>query len=284
MSTDILNEDLITVRELSDNVSLVLYNTKPDYDKHYVCKTKSGKRLTILAEGETLNYLNSHLVENPYCEIPEVIYLSSERIILSYIPGKTLFDYMTDNHPIPIENVRTIFYNLVSAFKMIHELGIYHRDIKPENLIIISNSLKIGIIDWEFAVRFTTKQHNLDPAGTLYYVAPEVISYDRYIGPENDIWSIGIMLYCMITKHLPYSQAICPKILSNDILNFKIQFHRCAELKFRSCLNIMEHIFKPYKERATLDEILSHPWFTNVDGINNTEETDNDNGDIEGTS
>lgn len=89
---------------------------------------------------------------------------------------------------------------LFSAINHCHSQNIIHRDIKPEN-IMISNSGTVRLID--FGLSKASKKKNLTTiAGTPYYMAPEVLSGNYK--EKADIWSLGVLLYTLVSGYLPF--------------------------------------------------------------------------------
>ena len=89
---------------------------------------------------------------------------------------------------------------LFSAINHCHAQGIIHRDIKPEN-IMINDADTVRLID--FGLSKASKKRNLSTiAGTPYYMAPEVLqgSYST----KADIWSLGVLLYTLVSGYLPF--------------------------------------------------------------------------------
>lgn len=85
----------------------------------------------------------------------------------------------------------------------IHKNKTVHRDIKPENIILVNEKdLKLKLVDFGCAQKFTPGQYMVQQYGTPYYIAPEVIKgcYDE----KCDLWSVGIILYILLTGTLPF--------------------------------------------------------------------------------
>lgn len=86
-----------------------------------------------------------------------------------------------------------------------HIFGIAHRDLKPENILMASDDedAEIKLVDFGLTKTFGTGETCKEPYGTLCYVAPEILmqkSYDKSV----DCWSLGIIIYMMLGRHLPF--------------------------------------------------------------------------------
>ncbi|HLI06820.1 MAG TPA: serine/threonine-protein kinase [Ktedonobacteraceae bacterium] len=137
-------------------------------------------------------------------------------LVTPYIAGGNLSQRLR-NGPLPLEQVQQLFTPLVQAVAYIHRRGIVHRDLKPSNVLLDTDDetgeVYVRLIDFGIAKRsgaaasppLTTAGHEM---GTLVYMAPERLN--GIAAPSNDIYSLGVILYQMLTGRLPVGEARIP--------------------------------------------------------------------------
>jgi len=124
-------------------------------------------------------------------------------IVMEYIDGITLREYMKRNSPIGIEKALDFTMQILSALQHAHEKGVVHRDIKPQNIMVQANG-KLKVTDFGIAQISDAKPSADGTAmGTVYYISPEQAS-GKTTSFSSDIYSVGIMLYEMATGKLPF--------------------------------------------------------------------------------
>jgi len=150
------------------------------------------------------------------------------------------------------------FKNIMEAIEYAHNHKIIHRDLKLEN-ILLSKSNKPMLADWGFACYWNIGEKIKYSCGTIYFAAPEIINDTEYTGPEIDIWSLGVLLYAIVTGRFPFAghtmkeigrrildgQYLLPSYLSPEVVNL-----------------ISKMIAVNPLNRATMAEIKNHVWFT----------------------
>jgi len=149
-------------------------------------------------------------------------------LILEYIHGVTLEAILVRHRRWFPERIGRIFGQLCHALQAAHDAGIMHRDLKPANLMITdfntpNESLKV--MDFGFA-GFTERPHiqiaeltgcgPIFACGTPAYVSPEMIRADS-VDRRADLYSVGVILYEMITGRLPFNQMTVQEILSAHV-------------------------------------------------------------------
>lgn len=146
--------------------------------------------------------------------------------------------------------------SLFQAINHCHAQGIIHRDIKSEN-IMITDSGSVRLID--FGLSKASKRNLKTIAGTPYYMAPEVLDGDY--GQKADIWSLGVLLYTLVSGYLPFqgpSAEVFRKIRDGQFhfnhIEFKEVSSECQDL-------IRKLLVVNVKKRLTGHQALKHPWF-----------------------
>lgn len=185
-------------------------------------------------------------------------------IVLEYAAGGPIF---TRYNRVPLMESTLLRYarDIVQGLDYLHNaVGIAHMDLKPENLLKSADgTVKIA----DFGVSFIGERKNRAPSavkrivGTPAFIAPEMLDetgYDPYIA---DIWSLGICLFHMATAHLPFIGKTIFQIIAmakRQGLRFPPEPSLSVELQYLISA-ILE--IDP-KRRATIAEIMAHPWIT----------------------
>ncbi|MGB5812891.1 MAG: serine/threonine-protein kinase, partial [Polyangiales bacterium] len=159
---------------------------------------------------------------------PETVFL-----VMELIEGFTLRELLTAQGPLSSEDTGAVLRPLMDALEKAHELGIVHRDFKPENIMLSADSngrlvpklLDFGVaaILRDFGSRGPSGTHDLI-VGTPEYMAPEQVSNDRaHIGPQTDVWGVGVVWYECLTGRCPFGGETSEEILHavwNDPIDF----------------------------------------------------------------
>jgi serine/threonine-protein kinase GIN4 len=131
---------------------------------------------------------------------------------LEYLQGGELFDLVTERQKLSEPEAVRIFSQILSGVSFCHLLGICHRDLKLENIILDKN-VNAKIADFGMAIRQPTGRLLRTSCGSPHYAAPEVVSGNCYDGFKSDMWSCGVILFAILTGHLPFDDEDISKLL-----------------------------------------------------------------------
>jgi len=177
-------------------------------------------------------------------------------IVMKYARNGDLLEYLNSKKRLTEEEAREIFIQLIEALEYTHNKNIIHRDIKLENILIDENN-EVIVGDWGFAGYWSNDKKIKCNWGSIFYAAPEIFLGQEYTGPEIDIWSLGVVLYAMITGRLPFSGADNEEIAMNIINeNFKLPSYCSKSLS--SLISSMLTVNSCY--RINMSQIKAHPW------------------------
>ncbi|CAI4052793.1 hypothetical protein N7582_005562 [Saccharomyces uvarum] len=122
---------------------------------------------------------------------------------LEYCPGKELYDHLLSLHRISLLECAELFAQISGAVYYAHSMHCVHRDLKLENILLDKNG-NAKLTDFGFTRECMTKTTLETVCGTTVYMAPELIERRTYDGFKIDIWSLGVILYTLITGSLPF--------------------------------------------------------------------------------
>ena len=150
--------------------------------------------------------------------------------VMEYVKGETLKEYLDRKGALPDNEVREIFSQMLDAVGYVHEQKMVHRDIKPSNFMIDKKG-KVKLMDFGIAkntdanaAEYTQTGTGMQ-MGTPMYMSPEQITETKSVTAQSDIYSLGVVLWQMVTGKKPYDT----KTLSNFQLQTKIVTERLAE-------------------------------------------------------
>ena len=186
--------------------------------------------------------------------------------VLEYCPGGELFFHLSRAGK--FEEPRALFYAacVVLALEHLHRINVVYRDLKPENILIDSQGYA-KITDFGLS-----KENIMDNAsartfcGTPEYLAPEVLARQGH-GKAVDWWSLGALIFEMLTGLPPFYNAKDRERMFQDIMQSEVRFPAYISPNARS---LLEQLF--VKDPAArlggsardADEIKEHPWFSGI--------------------
>ncbi|KAM4877982.1 uncharacterized protein RHO17_007323 isoform 1-T3 [Thomomys bottae] len=263
-------EQASSVKELSKHYDLLRTLGQGTFAEVKLAKHKISRKTVAIkiinkvddsnhpcSEGLILRSLNHprivklyHILESP----------KTTCLVLEYATQGDLLEYVIEYKRLKEDEACRIFHQLVDAIEFCHKNYVVHRDLKPEN-ILIDNDYNIKLSDFGLSAFFSDEKQLELYCGTLPFMAPEIIKCQPYHGPEVDIWSLGVILFYMVTGSVPFP--------SEDFIELERQFlqlrkvipaYLSPELHALICdiLNV-----NPL-ERPPVAYIKRHPWLKNL--------------------
>ncbi|BFZ25443.1 hypothetical protein BsWGS_28482 [Bradybaena similaris] len=184
-------------------------------------------------------------------ETKNMLYLVSE-----YAPKGEIFDYIAQHGRMAESDARGKFWQIISAVEYCHNRHIVHRDLKAENLLLDAH-MNIKIADFGFSNFFEPNKLLATWCGSPPYAAPEVYEGRKYLGPQIDIWSLGVVLYVLVCGALPFDGANL-QVLRDRVLSgrFRIPYFMSSD-----CEHLIRRmlVLDPAK-RYSIVHIRAHRW------------------------
>lgn len=189
-------------------------------------------------------------------------------LFMDYCPNGELFTYIIDHRFLQEDEAKILMRQICSGLKYIHSISAAHRDLKPENLLIDEYD-QIKISDFGFA-RYVPSNNLVSTAcGSKGYAAPECFSGKPYNPYKSDMWSLGIILFAMVTGQLPWTQ-------KNDVAlieQIKQADYKMPTYLSQSCQDLLRKLINPNPDdRVTSEEIFDQEWMKIDDNILYTKE------------
>lgn len=135
---------------------------------------------------------------------PLVLLIETRYLIMEYVNGGELFEYVSNRVFLVEDEAIFLLRQMVAALIHCSRLGIHHRDLKPENILLDLNKQQVKIVDFGMAALQPRGGYLTTPCGSIHYAAPEVFER-RYDGTKIDVWSLGVILYVMLTGATPFN-------------------------------------------------------------------------------
>ncbi|XP_032380671.1 MAP/microtubule affinity-regulating kinase 3a isoform X21 [Etheostoma spectabile] len=170
-------------------------------------------------------------------------------LVMEYASGGEVFDYLVAHGRMKEKEARAKFRQIVSAVQYCHQKHIVHRDLKAENLLLDAD-MNIKIADFGFSNEFTMGNKLDTFCGSPPYAAPELFQGKKYDGPEVDVWSLGVILYTLVSGSLPFDGQNLKELRERVLRGkYRIPFYMSTD-----CENLLKRflVLNPAK-RGTLE-------------------------------
>ncbi|KAM9444479.1 MAP kinase-activated protein kinase 3 isoform 2-T2 [Clarias gariepinus] len=163
-----------------------------------------------------------------------------------------------------------IMRDIGTAIEYLHNMDIAHRDIKPENLLYNSkdSNCVLKLTDFGFAKETTLHNPLQTPCYTPYYVAPEILSLEKY-DKSCDMWSLGVIMYILLCGFPPFysntGQAISPGMKRRIRMGqYEFPNPEWAEVSEEAKQLINQLLKTDPNERMTISQFMNHPWINSM--------------------
>jgi hypothetical protein len=142
--------------------------------------------------------------------------LGDSWVVMEYVAGDSL-EAVLERYPdgMPRQEVLAWFHGIAAGVTYLHDQGIVHRDLKPGNIFSDGGIVKIGDYGLSKFISASRRSGQTESVGTVHYMAPE-IGNGRY-GKEIDIYALGIILYEMLTGHVPFEGESVGEVLMKHL-------------------------------------------------------------------
>jgi serine/threonine protein kinase len=190
-------------------------------------------------------------------------------IIMELATGGDLFDKIVNTGRLSEKYTTSTFSQILLAVNYIHNKGIVHCDIKPENILCMSpDGDTVKVTDFGFAHDDDEDGHILEHRGTITYCAPEILEGKAY-DSKADMWSLGVLLYCMLAGFAPFGQGLPPLLLLRKVRQCQLDFrHEVFSSVSEDAQDLIRRLMVVSPEdRLSAADALRHPWVTGVDGV-----------------
>src|SRR5699024_9794522 len=189
MANVYLAHDLILDRDVAVKVLRLEYTHDAEFIARFEREVQSA---TSLAHPNIVNIYDVG-------EESHILYM-----VMEYVDGMTLKEYIFKNHPVPVATAMNIMKQVLSAIATAHNNELIHRDIKPQN-ILIDSSGQVKVTDFGIAIALsaTSLTQTNSIMGSVHYLSPEQARGETAT-KQSDIYALGILLFELLTGQLPF--------------------------------------------------------------------------------
>jgi len=202
-------------------------------------------------------------------------------LVMELYSGGELFDEIMKRQYFSEADAVSVMEQCLAGICYLHSVGVIHRDLKPENLLLSTErpDASIKIVDFGMAT-MGAKSVTQARVGTAYYIAPEVIDPQRFGGgsydEKCDIWSLGVILYILLTGTPPFwgddDDDILNKIVSQNKFELEPAYQQALSKEVQDLLKKML-VWDP-KKRLSAQDCLNHQWIRNGSKVGKLNKSD----------
>ena len=238
-------------------------------DERERCAAKIIEKNSLKDDRSKQNIINEITLQKSF-DHPKIVkvkkYAEDDKkiyILLELCKNNTLEHLIRKRGHLTEIETKCYIFQLIQGIKYLHNKNIIHRDLKPSN-IFLDDKLELKIGDFGFVGKLNNeKERRYTVCGTPAFMAPEIIDKrKRGYSLDVDIWSLGIIMYNLLTGQLPFNgNSKEPNQLYDKILNQKLEFPQYPKIS-NVAQNLLTQILeKNPKKRPGLNQILYHDFF-----------------------
>lgn len=183
--------------------------------------------------------------------------------VTEYATNGDLLKHLKTDEVMPETKAKHFFYQIASGLSYIHSQGIIHRDIKLDNILVDENE-RCKICDFGVSREIKPNEIINEQCGTPAYLAPEIIKDEGYSGFAVDIWSLGVLLFSLLTGSMPFKAGTIEE-LHKKILAGKYEIPKEAKLSKEVVELIGSMLVVDPEHRINIQAVLKHNWLKNLD-------------------
>ena len=184
-------------------------------------------------------------------------------LIMEYCEGGEMFDYIVQHKRVPELQACKFLHQILEGVELLHKSDVTHRDLKPENLLLKGSrdGWIVKIVDFGLSNTHEGGRLLSTACGSPCYAAPEMIAGKKYVGPQADMWSLGVILFALVCGYLPFEDQntaqLYKKILAGDYKPAKWISDDVKDL-------IRKVLETDPAKRYTIDDVRAHRWCQQV--------------------
>ncbi|KAK9168313.1 hypothetical protein Syun_000453 [Stephania yunnanensis] len=185
-------------------------------------------------------------------------------LVLDYCRGGDLSVYIRQHGRVSEAIAKHFMCQLAAGLQVLRENNLIHRDLKPQNLLLLTkeNNPLLKIADFGFARSLQPKGLAETLCGSPLYMAPEIMQLQKY-DAKADLWSVGTILYQLVTGNTPFTGNSQIQLLQNIMKSNELRFPPdCKNLNV-DCIDLCQKLLRRNPVgRITFEEFFNHPFFS----------------------
>ncbi|XP_028071138.1 serine/threonine-protein kinase ATG1c-like isoform X2 [Camellia sinensis] len=186
-------------------------------------------------------------------------------LVLEYCRGGDLSIYIQQRQGrVPEATAKYFMQQLAAGLQILRDNNIIHRDLKPQNLLLSTNTdnAVLKIADFGFARSLQPRGLAETLCGSPLYMAPEIMQLQKY-DPKADLWSVGAILFQLVTGKTPFTGNNQIQLLQNIMKSTELQFPPNKKDLSSDCLDLCQKLLRRNPvERLTFEEFFNHPFLS----------------------